>query len=748
MRPDLALRFTEHALSLQRRADGVWADVGRARFEDDNFAAQVASILARAEAELGQPVRSQIVLPEDQVRYLTIAVPQDLPHGEEAPLVAAALEGVTPYAVADLRFDWHRTGAELQIAAVARETLEEADRFATRWGFNPVAYVAAPTDPAVFAKEPYFGPEERPADPAPVAAPNAEPVAAPAAPAEPPKPLTAPEVAQLARPLGETPAPVAAPEPVRTADIAQPAEPPADLSAEAPASVTPVEVSPPPAPQPPAPKPPAGSMQTAPPPVAPAPDQAAQTEAERLTVFGTRDEPKRSAKGKLMLAGAALVLLAGAGTWAFLMGPLSGSMEPPEQIALNEPESAAPDDATNGPLIGTSPEEMTGAAQQPDSLPAPRSGADNRPAAAAPQALAPSDAGAPPNQPESVPVAAPVPRSAPATPSEAAARYAATGIWQRAPLASVAPPGSVLAPIEVALASPVEGLPPVFETMPQPVLPPVPDPAFSEPPLPPAPDARFELDDRGLVVATPEGAMTPAGHLVYSGPPDVVPPERPGTDPAQEAPAEEAAGPETPGADTAATEASEAETPVEAPEPAQTAEDADSETQPSPLAEELAGLVRPRPRPAGIEDTGTASSDAEDLADGEPEATEDDEELAVPRIFSLRPHARPKGFAEQVAAARAAAPAVEPSQTTSPPAPSQSGVTRLATAKRAINLNDLNLIGVMGSSGNRSALVRLPNGRIVKVGVGDRLDGGRVAAISEDALRYVKSNRNLLLEMP
>ena len=63
-------------------------------------------------------------------------------------------------------------------------------------------------------------------------------------------------------------------------------------------------------------------------------------------------------------------------------------------------------------------------------------------------------------------------------------------------------------------------------------------------------------------------------------------------------------------------------------------------------------------------------------------------------------------------------------------------------------LGKVNLIGVYGSSSDRRALVRLSNGKYVKVQVGDKLDGGQVAAISDDALRYVKRGKNVVLEVP
>ncbi len=90
------------------------------------------------------------------------------------------------------------------------------------------------------------------------------------------------------------------------------------------------------------------------------------------------------------------------------------------------------------------------------------------------------------------------------------------------------------------------------------------------------------------------------------------------------------------------------------------------------------------------------------------------------------------------------APRAEPQ----PTIPSSANVARQATIENAIRLNKVNLIGVYGTSANRSALVRLPSGRFVKVKVGDRVDGGTVAQITDDQLLYEKGRRTLALELP
>ena len=128
------------------------------------------------------------------------------------------------------------------------------------------------------------------------------------------------------------------------------------------------------------------------------------------------------------------------------------------------------------------------------------------------------------------------------------------------------------------------------------------------------------------------------------------------------------------------------------------------------------------------------------------------------------PNSRPASVVQRAAAAAEARRAAEAERARTAPAveeervqvaaavvpsiPSRASVTRAATEENAIRLNAVNLIGVYGSPSDRRALVRLKSGRYVKVEVGDRVDGGRVAAIGADELRYVKGGRNITLKMP
>ena len=161
---------------------------------------------------------------------------------------------------------------------------------------------------------------------------------------------------------------------------------------------------------------------------------------------------------------------------------------------------------------------------------------------------------------------------------------------------------------------------------------------------------------------------------------------------------------------------------------------------PKPEAEENAteNLPRPKPRP-------------EEIKPIEPET------FSGAVSDSLRPKARPKTKKPSVSSVEVASTAAilpeeegdeasageNPSDTTNASIPGKK-----ATIKRAINLREVNLLGVYYFGGKRSALVRLKNGKRLMVKVGDSLDGGKVAAIGKRELRYVKSGKNITLGLP
>lgn len=181
-----------------------------------------------------------------------------------------------------------------------------------------------------------------------------------------------------------------------------------------------------------------------------------------------------------------------------------------------------------------------------------------------------------------------------------------------------------------------------------------------------------------------------------------------------------------------------------------------------------AGLVpEPEPEPEQIA-TPVASSDISAIVAAIAEAAPPSQIVAPTAqaiALSPRPDARPRNFDRVVANARAltqrqqqrdtaAATSVAVIQTpqaqTAPVTGGSTGVAvaRAATVDNAIRLRDMNLIGVYGKPGARRALVRMPNGRFVKVEVGSSLDGGRVTAIGDTALNFVKRGQTYALQLP
>ena len=84
-----------------------------------------------------------------------------------------------------------------------------------------------------------------------------------------------------------------------------------------------------------------------------------------------------------------------------------------------------------------------------------------------------------------------------------------------------------------------------------------------------------------------------------------------------------------------------------------------------------------------------------------------------------------------------------------PPSSISSSYTKLAaTIENILDFERLNLVGVSGTTKKRSALVRLLNGEIIKIGIGDNLNGGHVVDISTATLTYLKSGKSIILKLP
>ena len=454
-----------------------------------------------------------------------------------------------------------------------------------------------------------------------------------------------------------------------------------------------------------------------------------EDERARMTVFGARNREPVGGKPRflgLMLTAALLLFLVGVAAWAsvFLDDGIARFFRPGDEnrAVASLPEPVA---ATEAPMPDAGSSADPGVeAIAPAPSTAPESAEDD--SAAPPTEFAARDDTAAPVEDGPAPRA--TPRGSDAlSPEQATATYAATGIWQRAPAVPREPPAGGTGDVYVASIDPaVRKLDAV--ALPDPGA--LADtPALQDPGLPPPPGMTFDFDDRGLVRATPEGALSPEGLRIHSGRPAEVPPRRSAA----------LAAPRT------------------VPEDAlQELERVRPRTRPDDIVEQrerarLRGFsvdelaaIRPLMRPRTAQEEAQAA---------DPATTATAEAVRT----SLLPVSRPRNMdtivqraaqgQDREAVRSASAAAVAP-RTVQPDVPSSANVARAATVRNAIGLNRVSLIGVYGTSSNRRALVRMPNGQYEKVKVGDRLDGGRVTAISASQLRYQKGGRTLSLDMP
>jgi hypothetical protein len=800
MKPNFALDLTFDGLALLHRAgEAGWHVVGEVSLDSPFLSGDLAALRKKANTLDPSGMRTKLIIPDEQIRYLDIPA-ASAPHGDHATAAADALDGATPYALDDLAYDWTVRDGRIHVAAVARETLDEAEGFAREHMFNPVCFVADP-DQDLFAGEPFFGMTAEAGAAGPVtrdtgpmkrlgALPDAEAEAGERGTDDAAQESVALSFASVRAERGLPPRVARrlegvariTPGPLADADARA-------LSGAARASLAPRDDIPaPPAPQTgpsapsPAPKPEprsskgrskttkaaktaakappvakptkpaaAGTAPAAQAAEAPAAQPAPSDEAERLTIFGARNK-QQARRGKprflgLILTAALLVILIGVAAWAAIfpetgLGRLLRGAEPqiavtpdiPElQDAEPQPPAGAADPATAATGSG-----MPGASGTPEEAPATADPAIAAlPEPAAPDAV-PEDTGsglesgtAAAIEPEPDPETPARGWTEPQSPEEARRRYAATGIWPSAPDAPDEPGGGNLdtfyqtsVDVDVAFGDAV-ALPRAQAL--------APDPAPSRPSLPPPPGRTFELDARGFIRATPEGTLTPEGIRVHSGPPPVRPPETP----ARAVP--------VPGL-TPTDEAIEARENLSGIRPRSRPETLIEEHERGALGgrtrTELAAL-RPRSRPSDVTAQAAARAAAQAEARAAAEAVARATEEAI--VESLKPRLRPATVARSVATSRPPEPVAAPA---APSIPTSASVARSATERNAINLRQVNLIGVYGTPADRRALVRLANGQYRKVQVGDRIDGGRVSAIGDSELRYTKSGRNVVLRIP
>ena len=532
-----------NGIALLHRAQQGWHFVSEVAPDNPDLTAELSALRDKAIALDASGLRTKLVIPDDQIKYLSFdahgATGDDL---EQA--IRATLDGATPYPVDELVYDWCVGAGQIHIAAVASETLAEAEAFAVEHGFNPLSFVAKPEN-GNFVGEPFLGQTRHVAsllakgqdvvrDNTAIRILGVAPV-----PDQPAKPESV-EESEIAPDQADTPAPSLSPslddkefsaalesaindplppssppepsliEPEARKDTPLDASPKDDSVAPEFASIRAVRGEMPTQPQslvgakrdvtpdvhttdePPAPITPPVKASLA------ATEPAIEPDADETLVV--KGKPRHLA---LILTMILLIVLAGVAAWASLFledgvaqlfrksqdTQVTAQPADPEPIPITDPEEAADLETDTLPTETTDTEATDQATLQP---------LQDDPEQATQQVL---------------------------TSDEALARYAATGIWQIAP----APPQAEDQPdvddlyqtsIDTNISShDAVALPDASAALT--------DTRPSTPASPSAQGTRFQFDDRGFVVATKEGATTPEGVRVFAGKPQITPPQTP-----------------------------------------------------------------------------------------------------------------------------------------------------------------------------------------------------------------------------
>lgn len=830
MTPNFALNLSEDGIVLLHRhpSGAGWIEVGEAPLDSADLGADIATLRDKAEALEGPGFATKLILPPSQLLYATITV-----EGDTEASVEHALTERTPYTAAQLNYDISGTPPEVQVVAVARETLEEAEAFLSPYGFNAVGFTALP-DPSHFDGSPNLGPLPshggvgKASEDGPFKILSPEEAASLTVAAPPAKPDTADSdasakdtsdkavkedrVKEQDDPPTEDPVlPVtpAAAFSSRRKPVLGPATSAAGeiVTSRAPRIAIPTgdPKKPPTSKKPPKVEPriktgeAAKKKQTPPivPPPAtktlkPKPDKPANAGPSRLgqgvaawrakakkakeqharpavaqnvsPPSATKPDPiaelaARQAAGKprflgLILTGVLIVLL--------LLFAAFSSYLLPDNAVTRFFGGDAPENEIVEPELAQTPAIDNN--ERLASLPTAREGT----VFTIPSEEELAEAETP--EPEILPLPA-------MTQTEAETAYAVSGVWQMAPDLR---PDATLQDLDELYES---SLDPDLAFEDAPALASFDAEAqaldFQIPSAPPPASILFNLDSRGLVRPSPEGSENPEGILVFSGQPPILALQRP------DGLAADAPEDSENAADIVDADAVAAVNPLAGFKPVQRPDDIQERferaTQGGRSRAELA-QIRPQIRPASakakaradaiaraLAEADAGAQDAQARAEAEAAAqAELDKPTAQAVARSLRPGSRPRNFANVVALARrtppedrnpaAAAstaavargtgPAVARASRAAPTGTTRATVARAATDSNAIALGKVALVGVFGTSSNRRALVRMPNGRFKKVGVGDSVDGGRVAAIGEGQLKYTKGGRTVTLEMP
>jgi len=809
MKPSFALDLRFSVIALLHRTARGWIKVGDAAIEAPDLVEVLAALRSTALGLSPQGITTKVILPNSQLLYTQLKATVAEPSARSR-LIAQALDGLTPYRPDELAYDWCVSGSGLQLALVAKETLQEAETFARTHRFNPVSFVAVP-EAGSFTGEPFFGRSELSLslltkdemverDSEPVA--EARDVTLPLAPratqmlpekpakTDIPAPPDAPIPPHLAQPSAAKPdVPV-------LSDVTGPAEAEAQgLLRSYPATAVQA---------PPAPMlidaPPPEAEDASPTPLTPtaqrsAPPNPPRAEAEQpAKLIALRDAPLRMV-GSAVPTGTPAIGAQGKAAPV----PRPSAAKPLPVAPTARPTVARPWQRATAQTAKTRP---FGGADLGKSNALPAQGRVSSAKTVAQQrrsiiviltavlvlllgivalwaALSLSTNEANNRAPSPVPVVVQEPNlSAPdtvpaaqsaQTPNPLATPDRKTPAVDEPPLPQTAksepaPVSQDVTKTSAALAEGSDGQDEIFlasaDTPPRnldPIaLPALQGAADAAPAIPDSPPPYLALDPPpAALTPSPQGMTTPKLALNAAELPPIDPIGRPQdltlAPPLDPSVNSQAAPPEEP-----------TQPPLSPPQLAQDPTLADK---------------RPLARPGDLVAAQAVPNTADRLAPSDALASSD---VTAPdsRYAKLRPRARPADLEPAPAAeptgtaplvlTSSPIPQARPTNLTpgvndavdvalnqvpqtesaAPTLPSNASVAKQATERLALNANRVALLAVFGTPTSRYAMVRLAGGRVKKVQVGDQVDGGSIAGITADSVQYQKGSRIVTLSLP
>ena len=134
------LNLSSDSIDLERAdASGHWRRLGSVSMDSENLTKALAHLRQTAVPGAADALEVLVALPIDQIKLL------DLDHSDtSSAALQHALAGQTPYEFHELCVDRLPTPQGQSLAAIAQETLDEADSLTKAFGFKAVGYVALP----------------------------------------------------------------------------------------------------------------------------------------------------------------------------------------------------------------------------------------------------------------------------------------------------------------------------------------------------------------------------------------------------------------------------------------------------------------------------------------------------------------------------------------------------------------------------------------------------------------------------